>query len=175
MFKYCPTCNSKNIKFVQENYFNCSDCDFIYYHNVASAVAAIIVYKGKILFTTRAQSPGIGLLDLPGGFVDPNETLEQALSREIKEELGVTINSWQYMCSQPNTYRPNKIEYRTLDSVFYSEQKSTLNFELQETEIREISWIRPEQIDFDNIAFSSIKAALKHYLEEVLYTPPTSR
>ncbi len=167
MFNYCPTCNSENIKFVQEHYFNCADCDFIYYHNVASSVAAIIVFKGKVLFTTRAQSPGLGLLDLPGGFVDPNETLEQALSREVKEELSIDINNWQYFCSQPNTYRPSKIEYRTLDSVFISEQKNTLTFKLQETEISKVSWISPEQIDFDKIAFTSVKAALKHYLEKL--------
>jgi NADH pyrophosphatase NudC (nudix superfamily) len=165
MFNYCPICNSENIKFVQEHYFNCADCDFIYYHNVASAVAAIIVFEDKILFTTRAQSPGLGLLDLPGGFVDPNETLEQALSREINEELGVDITNWQYFCSQPNIYRPNNIEYRTLDSVFLSEQKNSLNFTLQETEISKICWISPEQIDLEKIAFPSTKAALKIYLE----------
>ena len=165
MFNHCPTCNSENIQFIQEQYFNCADCDFIYYHNVASSVAAIIVFKDKILFTTRAQPPGLGLLDLPGGFVDPDETLEQALSREISEELGIDIRNWQYICSQPNIYRPNKIEYRTLDSIFFSEQKNTINIKLQKSEISKFSWLSIEQIDFDKIAFPSIKAALKIFLE----------
>ncbi len=144
----------------------CSDCNFTYYHNVASAVAAIIVYQGKILLTTRAKSPGLGLLDLPGGFVDPNESLEQALSREIKEELAVNIQNWQYICSQPNTYLYKNIEYRTLDSVFVSEQKYPLNWVLQTSEISKVNWFRPEQINFKQIAFPSIKAALRIYLDE---------
>lgn len=167
MFNYCPECNSENIEFKQRHYFVCSDCNFIYYHNVASAAAAIIVFQEKILFTTRAQQPGLCLLDLPGGFVDANESLEQALSREIKEELGVNIANWQYICSQPNIYLSNNIEYRTLDSIFLSEQNSPLIFELQKSEISSVCWISPADIDFNKIAFSSSIAALKYYLSNL--------
>ena len=166
MFNYRPKCNNEKIEFIEQQYFVCSDCDFTYYHNVASAVAAIIVYQEKVLFTTRAQAPGLGFLDLPGGFVDPNESLEQALSREIKEELAVNISDWQYLCSQPNIYLSKNIEYRTLDSIFISQQKDPLDCVLQASEISKVTWLKPEQINFEQIAFPSIKAALQTYLDK---------
>ena len=60
MFNYCPKCNDDTIEFIDQQYFLCSKCHFVYYHNIASAVAAIIFCQDKILFTTRAKSPQIG-------------------------------------------------------------------------------------------------------------------
>lgn len=106
MFRFCPNCsttaNSSNTR-----PFHCTSCDFTYYHNVAASVAAIIVVGNQILLTERAKSPGQGMLDLPGGFVDPKESLEQSLIREIQEELSISIpsQSLSYFCSVPNIYQ----------------------------------------------------------------------
>ncbi|MCQ8877593.1 NUDIX domain-containing protein [Pseudoalteromonas shioyasakiensis] len=169
MFKFCPNCKSINIEFINQHYWQCKDCDFLYYHNTASAVAGIIKFKDQILFTTRAKHPCKGMLDLPGGFVDHNESLEKALSREIQEELGLEIDSalWQYLVSYPNTYKYNDITYHTLDSVFYYELKSNPYFKLQKSEISEAKWIEISKIDFDMIGFESLAKALKIYLNQL--------
>ena len=47
-----------------------------------------LCWQDEVLVAVRARNPGKGLLDLPGGFVDPGESLEVALYRELQEELG---------------------------------------------------------------------------------------
>ena len=56
-------------------------------------VAAVIVHEGRVLACRRAQGKGAaGLWEFPGGKVEPGESAEQALIREIREELGVGIH-----------------------------------------------------------------------------------
>lgn len=52
-------------------------------------VDGIIIEKGKILLIKRATSPYKDHWALPGGFVELNETLEEAVAREVKEETGL--------------------------------------------------------------------------------------
>jgi 8-oxo-dGTP diphosphatase len=55
------------------------------------AVSAAIVRAGKILVVRRARAPAHGLFSLPGGVVEVGETLAQAVTREVREETGLTI------------------------------------------------------------------------------------
>lgn len=165
MFHYCPKCRSSNLEFTNQHYLFCPACDFSYFHNVAASVAAIITYQGSILFTLRANAPGAGLLDLPGGFVGPQESLEQALSREIREELAIEIEQWQYLCSKPNTYPYKDINYHTLDSVFVSHLAEKPECVIEAAELSEILWLKPEQLDVEKLAFSSTKAAIRYYIQ----------
>lgn len=160
MFNHCPNCQSRKIIFVEQRYFQCPDCDFCYFHNIAAAVAAIIQYQDKILLTTRAKQPGQGLLDLPGGFVDANESLEQALSREVQEELGICITAWQYFVSLPNVYQYKNITYHTLDSVFLTTLAEPPKLTLEASEISDSTWLNVNDIDLEKIAFPSLRQAI---------------
>ena len=89
-FAYCPVCGSKH--FVVNNFKSkkCEDCGFTYYANPCSATAAFILRQpeGKeqeLLVVRRAKEPAMGTLDLPGGFCDMGETVEEGMRREIKE------------------------------------------------------------------------------------------
>jgi 8-oxo-dGTP diphosphatase len=55
------------------------------------AVSAAIVRDGRILLVQRARPPGRGLFSLPGGVVEAGETLKEAVTREVHEETGLTI------------------------------------------------------------------------------------
>lgn len=54
-------------------------------------VAAIIHHQGTILATQRGYGEFAGGWEFPGGKIEPNETPEEAIIREIQEELGATI------------------------------------------------------------------------------------
>lgn len=56
-----------------------------------NVVAAIIRHDGKILATQRGYGDFAGGWEFPGGKIEPHETPEQAIVREIQEELGATI------------------------------------------------------------------------------------
>lgn len=59
--------------------------------NPAPGAMAYIIKDGTALFGVRSIEPGKGLLDVPGGFLKPHETAEQAVVREAEEEMGIHI------------------------------------------------------------------------------------
>lgn len=95
IFKHCPNCTSTNTEFPNNVRFLCHDCGFTYFHNIAAAVAVVFRYEDKVLFTVRNMEPDKGKLDLPGGFIDPNETAQEAACREVLEEMGMQISPSQ--------------------------------------------------------------------------------
>jgi len=158
-FNYCPACGSGDIFFGDMKKVGCRDCSFTYYHNVAAAVAAILQYDKKIVLIERAKEPGKGKLDLSGGFVDPNESAEEAIKREIKEELKIDLREPQYLGSYPNIYKYEGVIYHTCDLFFYC-KIDALPTDFDKTEIEELILINPFEIPDDKIAFESVKIGL---------------
>jgi len=158
-FKYCPACGSGNISFDNVKKFSCKDCSFTYFHNVAAAVAAILQYDQKVVLIRRAKEPGKGKLDLPGGFADPDESAENALRRELNEELGIDAGTLKYIGSYPNRYKYKGVFYRTCDLFFYC-KIDVLPTDFDGTEIEELILINPLDVPADEIAFESTKVGL---------------
>jgi NAD+ diphosphatase len=119
VFKFCPKCGRQEFVPDTEKSLKCENCGFRYFINMNAAVAAIIRNdKNEVLFTVRKHEPAAGLLDLPGGFVDMGETAEDAIVREVFEELNLTITDTAFCGSYTNKYVYCEIEYQTLDLVF---------------------------------------------------------
>lgn len=165
-FKFCPNCASQNIEFENHRRFECFDCGMVYFQNVAAAVAVILEKDNKILFTVRNREPKLGMLDLPGGFTDPDETSEETCARELKEELGIDIpvTHFKYFKSQPNNYLYKGIPYKTEDLVFTSQLPDAFEFKLEKSEIQEIKWIPKAEIHLEEIGFDSLRKAVEEYI-----------
>ncbi len=119
IFKYCPQCGNSGFAPDSEKSLKCSSCGFGYFINMNAAVAAVIRNaNNEVLFTVRKHNPAAGMLDLPGGFVDLGETAEDAIVREVYEELNLKINKMEFVGTFINTYLYGEIEYQTLDLVF---------------------------------------------------------
>ena len=119
VFKFCPQCGKPGLSTDTEKSLICGNCGFRYFINMNAAVAAIIRNeKNEVLFTIRKHDPASGLLDLPGGFVDPGETAEEAVKREILEELNLKISIIDFVGTFTNKYIYAEIEYQTLDLIF---------------------------------------------------------
>jgi 8-oxo-dGTP pyrophosphatase MutT (NUDIX family) len=87
---YCPGCGTKLQVRQERLVWFCPGCRRHHYANPIPVIDALFVDNhGKILLGRRNQEPEKGKLNLPGGFVDMGETLEEALQREIQEELGM--------------------------------------------------------------------------------------
>lgn len=166
-FKFCPNCKSENTVFSQHHRFECFDCELVFYQNIAAAVAVIIEKDDEILFTVRNAAPKKGMIDLPGGFVDPGETVEEACSRELKEELNLTIpaTEFTYFTSAPNCYTYKGIVYRTADMIFTTAFPDKVDFKLENEEIKAIQWIKKTTLDTTKIGFQSLQLAVKAYLK----------
>jgi ADP-ribose pyrophosphatase YjhB (NUDIX family) len=147
-----------------EKTYRCTLCGFVYFHNVAAGVSAIIVCNGKILLVERAQQPAKGKLDFPGGFVDYDESNEQALTRELLEELQLSIDNMQYLFSYPNRYLYKDVLYSTLDSFFEVRLDTQPALVLQQEEVSRYIWLDVTSVLVMDLAFVSGQKALQAYL-----------
>lgn len=165
VYAFCPKCGSAKLNVTSERSFKCPDCDFVWYVNSSAAVAAIIFnQEGKMLFTRRAVDPDKGKLDLPGGFVDPMETAEDAIRREIYEELGAKIKSLKYHCSFPNEYLFSGLSVFTIDLAFFVELENYDRLNPMD-DISGIEFYSPEEVDMENELPS---VSMKNIVNEVI-------
>jgi ADP-ribose pyrophosphatase YjhB (NUDIX family) len=69
----------------------CPRCRFLIF-DYPRACAGTVVLKGdQVLMLRRAHAPKRGWLDIPGGFMEANETIERAARRELREETGLAL------------------------------------------------------------------------------------
>jgi ADP-ribose pyrophosphatase YjhB (NUDIX family) len=159
-FNFCPSCGSKGVSFDGIKEFTCPACSFAYFQNVAAAAGTILECDGKIVLIRRKQEPGKGMLDLPGGFIDPGETAEEGARREVREELKLDVGPLEYLGSYPNTYVYKDVSYRSCDLLFYRKIE-TLPTEFDKTEAEEVLYMDPFEIPDDQVAFESIRMGLQ--------------
>ena len=116
---YCPHCGSRRFETHDAYSKRCADCGFTFYPNAAAATVAIILNAaGELLCVRRSREPAKGTLDLPGGFVDPGESITEGLRREVLEEVGAEIDSAEFLFSFPNTYPFSGHTVHTADAFF---------------------------------------------------------
>ena len=166
ILKFCPQCGQETLQFDGEKKFSCHYCNFVLYHNCAAAVAVVIRCGDEILLTKRNQNPGLGKLDLAGGFVDPKESAENSCAREIYEELGIEIDpkKLKFLMSLPNVYHYKEIDYNTLDLFFeYNVDEKVVAKKLETHEIAEVIWLKISELNIEEIAFDSQRKFLEHY------------
>jgi len=162
----CPVCGIRSFARIEEKQWGCGGCGFLYYHNTASAVVAVVEHEGKILVTERKKKPAAGTLDLPGGFVDNRETLEAALVREIREELNLEVTDLKYLCSFPNAYPFGGIRYWTVDAFFTCRPRSVDGIRGRD-EIARWFWADIRTMNPDDFGFESIRRGLAFYLRTI--------
>ncbi len=175
-FKLCPECGSTKIEWRDGKKWLCPDCGFDLYCNVAAAVG-IVLYDDEynILFEVRAKEPRKGFLCLPGGFVDPDESAEDAVVRECHEELDAEVHGSKFLCSFPNTYEYKNIEYKTCDIFFAAklpaEYKSMQDFvktlhgqesEVVRFEVHKV--VTPQDVESLALAFPSARKTLSKWI-----------
>lgn len=161
--RHCPRCAGTRLCWHSGKNFQCLACDFTLYLNVAAAVAVIMEWNGKLLFGIRKNEPGRGMLDLPGGFVDPEESAEEAARREVLEETGIAVINPRYFMSLPNSYLYREISYSTLDIVFTAHLDESPSMHAAD-DLIELLWIEREEIKLEQIAFPSLQKAVRQYL-----------
>lgn len=157
---FCPRCGNPGWHSDDGRRHDCAQCGFVYFHNLAAGVSAVIRCAEDIALIVRGRDPGRGLLDLPGGFVDPHESLETAILREVREEIGLELPAPRYLFSIPNIYRYRDVDYWTIDAMF--------EFRLTERpvaaandEVLAMYWRRPASVAPAEIAFVSVREAIR--------------
>lgn len=153
-FHFCPMCGTQYPP-DQWPIFDkhCSACEYTFHENQRIAVGGVIIQDGKVLFVRRAVEPQQGKLDIPGGFVEPIEHPEEAMLRELKEELGVEGEIVKLLgLFSPNPYLyKGKINY-TCDA-FYQLKVHSTDFTPQD-DVASIEWFSLDELPVtEEIAF----------------------
>ncbi len=93
LYIFCPHCTHKLalITIDNERVKKCSKCGFVFWHKPKPSVSILVHKGGKVLMLQRAKDPFKNYWCLPGGYVRYEETAEQAIKREAKEEIGLDV------------------------------------------------------------------------------------
>lgn len=111
----------------------------------------------------RAREPGLGKLGMPGGFVDPNESAEVALRREIQEELGIAVGKMTFLMTAPNSYTYHGIVLPVLDIFFSTIIIVDQEIVHDDSEVSAWMWTDVTPAVLDRLAFHSNRQALEHF------------
>lgn len=166
LFKYCPKCGSGH--FVENNFKSkkCEDCGFVYYFNSSAAVVAVIVSPGgELLVGTRAFEPAKGTLDLPGGFVDLHESLEDAVLREVKEETNLNVVDAKYLFSMDNLYMYSGFQVETADAFFLC-KVDNIDALKAEDDVAKLEFINAKDLDPERFGLMSVRRGVSRILKE---------
>jgi NAD+ diphosphatase len=105
--QYCGRCGNKMETFEGERAKKCSKCDLINYPRISPAAITAVIKGNNILLTHNAAFKG-NIHSLIAGFVEPGETIEECVHREIFEEVGIKVKNLKYFGSQPWPF-PNSL------------------------------------------------------------------
>jgi NAD+ diphosphatase len=105
--RFCGRCGTPTEAKTEERARVCPACKLSAYPRLSPAVMALVRREGEILLGRSPHFPP-GMYSALAGFVEPGETLEQCLAREVEEEVGVQVSRIRYFASQPWPF-PNSL------------------------------------------------------------------
>lgn len=135
---------------------NCEICNF---KNPKGVVTAVIIKNGKLLLLKRKEEPFLGKWDLPGGYMNQDETPEKALIREVKEELGVEGRA-DFINWFPGTAFWESEIFYVLSHAYLIEIKDEII--LNKEENSDYTWQNINDIKPEEIAFDSNQSIIKY-------------
>ena len=127
---------------------------------MTTVIAAIILKEGKVLIAQRAQGQNLaGKWEFPGGKVEPGESPEECLVREIREELGIKIEVDEFFGESVYRYDTVVIKLLAYKAVYVDgEYKLTVH--------SQIKWVKPDELDNYDLAPADIAFVKK--LKEII-------
>ena len=98
--QFCGACATPTRAKTEERSRQCPECGLVAYPRVAPAVMCLARRGSQILLARAPRFPR-GMYSALAGFVDPGETLEQCVQREVREEVSIGVRNMRYLGSQP--------------------------------------------------------------------------
>jgi len=98
--QYCGACAAATVARTSERSRECLGCGLVVYPRLAPAVMGLVRRERELLLARSPRFPE-GMYSALAGFVEPGETLEQCLEREVYEEVGIKVRNVRYFASQP--------------------------------------------------------------------------
>jgi ADP-ribose pyrophosphatase YjhB (NUDIX family) len=154
-WRFCPRCGVEGGR--RAGRFACPACGHVVWANSVPGVEAVIERDGRILLARRANEPGRGLWDLPGGFPDEGEEPVEALRREVREETGLELEHVSLL----GIWIEPDYAGRSVFSVTYAATAPAGDAEAAD-DVAELRWVAPDELPPDaEFAFVHTPPALR--------------
>ena len=133
--RYCGRCGGETEPVEGEMAMRCVRCGMMHYPRVSPAVIVRVSRGGEILL---ARSPGFpkGMRSVLAGFVEPGESIEETIHREVREEVGIEVQNLGYFGSQPWPF-PNSL------MIGFTAEYAGGEIRPEPGEIEDAAWYRP--------------------------------
>ena len=138
--------------------FVCQQCETIHYQNPNIVAGCLPMFGNQILMCKRAIEPRYGLWTLPAGFMENNETLEQAAMRESMEEANANVKLL-------NLYTVFSLPHVNQVYMLYLAELLDDNFS-PGIESLEVKLFDEKDIPWNELAFRTIHYTLKYFFED---------
>ncbi|MHC1719747.1 MAG: NAD(+) diphosphatase [Clostridiaceae bacterium] len=145
--RFCSKCSKPMKSSEKERMLYCESCGFQAYPTISPCVI-VAVHDGSRMLLTKYAGRAYNRYALIAGFVEIGESLEQAVHREVKEEVGLKVKNLKFYKSQPWPFTD------TILAGFYAELDGDDNVTLQEDELALGVWVSREDIPEDELKIS---------------------
>jgi NAD+ diphosphatase len=130
--RFCGRCGTPTEQQVGERSMRCPACGLLAFPRIAPAMITLVTRGDKALLARGVQFQG-PMYSCLAGFVEPGESLEGAVVREVREEVGIEVDNVRYWGSQPWPF-PHSL------MVGFTAQWSSGEIEIDPTEIVDAQW-----------------------------------
>ncbi|MDH5246870.1 MAG: NAD(+) diphosphatase [Betaproteobacteria bacterium] len=130
--RYCGRCGTPTRDKTGERAKECPACGYAAYPRVTPAMM-VLVTRGRELLLARAPRFPPGMFSALAGFVEPGETIEDCIHREVREEVGIEVGSIRYFASQSWAF-PHSL------MIAYTAEYAGGELQPDATEIAEARW-----------------------------------
>ncbi len=138
-FKFCGKCGRETEEKSDEHARVCPVCGLIGYPRISPAIITAVVKEDKILLARGVNFPDKKMFSVLAGFVEPGESLEECVKREVFEETGIAVENVKYFASQPWPFPDS------LMIGFTAEYKSG-DILVDKNELEEASWFSADRL-----------------------------
>ena len=145
--RFCSRCGNPMTRSETERVLYCKSCGFQNYPTISPCVI-VAVHDGDRLLLTKYKGRAYTRHALIAGFAEIGESLEQAVHREVKEEVGLNVKNIQFYKSQPWPFTD------TILAGFFAELDGADTITLQEDELSFGEWVSRENIPPDKLKIS---------------------
>ncbi len=167
--RFCGRCGAETGPVPAEMAKRCTRCGMLYYPRLSPAVIVLVRDGGRVLLARSPNFPP-GMYSALAGFVEPGESLEEAIRREVNEEVGVEVTNVRYFGSQPWPF-PNSL------MIGFTADYAGGYLRVEPTEIEDANWYGADDLPMVPPRLSIARAMIDNFVEvcgrdpDVLETP----
>ena len=136
----------------------CDSCGTVHYQNPRIIAGCLPVFEDKVLLCRRAIEPRLGFWTLPAGFMENGESTEEAALRETYEEAVAEVEI-QSLYTVTSILHVNQVQ------MFYLAHMPKPEFDIS-SESLEVALFAENEIPWDELAFQTIRNALRFYFDD---------